>query len=389
MAHLSRSASTPDGEPWNRRRHGTGKARAARSSYEIDRDRIIHSETFRELQDKTQVQSLLHAPPGMSSRTRLNHVIEVAQLARGLARELDADEPLAEAIALAHDLGHPPFGHAGERALRAALVELGEEEWNANVHSLAVVEQIERAFIGFRGLDLTWATREGIARHSTPFDEPVSFGEFAATRHGGLECQIVDAADVLAYVSHDLDDAIANGFVELDTVAGIAPALERLVRDAEERWDREGGAAWPEAERPVVIRRSTIARLIGEVIADLVREANERIAAAGIDGPDDLRHAETRVVAHSPEFERMTAELLRLLSERYYRSPVVAQADRAASELLRGLFDALLAEIDRVPERFRVDSDAIAVATYIASLNDRTATLLADELGVAQTVSMS
>jgi len=355
-----------------------------RVAYAVDADRIVHSGTFRELQYKTQVQSLIHAPPAATFRTRLNHVIEVAQLARRLARDVDANESLSEAIALGHDLGHPPFGHAGERALRAALAEHGSPDWNANVHSLAVVDEVECAFSGFRGLDLTWATREGIARHSTPFDEPVSFGEFADTPNGGIECQIVDAADVLAYLSHDLDDAIADAYISLDELRGISTLLAELLELAEREWDERGHAVWPADDQSLVVRKAVVARLIARSIRDLGNSTRERLEELGLETPEGVRNAAERCVVQSEPYESLTRSLLAALTDRYYRSSDVRESDAGAGQILRELFEALLAEPGRIPTRFKSDNLAVGTGTYVASLNDRTATALAEELGVAQ-----
>lgn len=376
-------AATPDARPWHRRRHGGNGGRRARSSYEVDRDRIVHCGAFRELQHKTQVQSIVSTPAGTTFRTRLNHVLEVAQLARGIARELGATEALAEAIALAHDLGHPPFGHAGERALRSILADHGQSEWNANVHSLAVVDEVEAVFVAFRGLDLTWATREGIARHATPFDEPVSFGEFVQAPQGGLECQIVDAADVLAYLSHDLDDALAQRYIEAAEVAAASPILAELLESAERLWAEQGRRVWPAEERDPLVRRAMVARLIHGSIGDVAAETKERLSRLGIDRPEAVREAPERVVRQSDDYERLTRTLLHLLSERYYRSQDVREADERAERLVRGLFEALIANPDEIPRRFANREPALAVAAYVASLNDRSAWALAERLGLA------
>jgi dGTPase len=377
------TAATPDLAPWNMRRQRAAED-PSRTNFAIDRDRIVHCESFRELQYKTQVQSLLRAAPASIFRTRLNHVIEVAQLARALARGLAADEALVEAIALAHDLGHPPFGHAGERALRAALRRHGAADWNANVHSLAVVDEIECSFVTFRGLDLTWATREGIARHSTPFDEPISFGEFAATPNGGVECQIVDAADVLAYLSHDLDDAVVGSYLTLADVAAVAPLIQELVDEANAAWDAQRDPAWPEEDRETVVRRAVVARLIGRSVRDLVTTSSELLAERGNPGPESVREAGERVVRQSDDYADMTRMLLTLLSDRYYHSPFVREADTEAAEVVEALVEALIERPERLPTRFRETDEAIAVATYVASLNDRSAAALAEKLGLAQ-----
>jgi dGTPase len=377
--------ATPDAAPWNVRNHAPTSSTEGRSSYDVDRDRIIHCETFRELQHKTQVQSLIDAPGATAFRTRLNHVLEVAQLSRGIARTIGATEALSEAIALAHDLGHPPFGHAGERSLRRVLAVHGFEGWNANVHSLDVVDNVEAAFVRFRGLDLTWATREGIARHSTPFDEPVSFGEFTETPHGGLECQIVDASDVLAYLSHDLDDALADEYIGLEEVVETSPILAKIVQEADRSWTTFGRTIWPEAERGLLIRRALIARLIRACIVDIENESQGVIARQALENPESVRATPDRVVTQSKEYAELTQSLLDLLLRRYYRSQNIREADERAERLIRGLFEALLTKASALPPRFRRPESelALSVASYLASLNDRSALELARKLGVA------
>jgi dGTPase len=368
--------------PWNSRRYGGGYPSSARNSFAIDCDRIVHCETFRDLQHKTQVQGLIEAPTG-AFRTRLNHVIEVSQLAIGIAAELDADGTLAKAIALAHDLGHPPFGHAGERALRDALLAHGEPGWDANAHSLAVVDEIECAFIDFRGLNLTWATREGIARHSTPFDEPATHAAFDQTPNGGMECQIADAADILAYLSHDLDDAIRDGFVSLNDLREAGGDVEQLVSEAEGRWGRSL-SPWPEQERARLIRRYVVAKLIERSIKDITAATKVRLEELAIDRPGAVRSCEHRVVVQSPAFAESTTRLLTLLTERYYRSSAVTAADSAATSIILGLFDWYFERPAEIPERFTTDGQAVATANFIASLNDNSAARLAEDLGLVR-----
>jgi dGTPase len=374
--------ATPDTEPWRARVHGSVRAEEVRSSYAVDRDRVIHCDTFRELQHKTQVQAIIGArPSGAFFRTRLNHVIEVAQVARGIATRVGATPDLAESIALAHDLGHAPFGHAGERALSEALREYGESGWNANVHSLAVVERVEAAFVQFRGLDLTWATREGIARHATPFDEPVSFGEFAATPNAGVECQIVDAADVVAYLAHDLDDALSAQYLDIDELASMSDLLADVARIPPSEW---AGAPWPEEVHGAIRRRRLVAKLISRVIGDLAGTTEERVEALGVEAPGEVRECGERVVVQSPEYRELTRRLLELLIARYYRSDHVRESDALAARITKGLFAALMSDPGRVPARFDEESVALRVASYTASLNDRSATELAVELGVIE-----
>jgi dGTPase len=376
-------AATPDAPPWTERAHKQTAPSPARSSFEIDRDRIIHCGTFRELQYKTQVKGLLGPRAPRIPRTRLNHVLEVAQISRGLARSVGANDALAEAIALAHDLGHPPFGHAGERALRAELRSRGFEGWNANVHSLVVVDLIEATFMEFRGLDLTWATREGIARHSTPFDEPVSFGEFAATPNGGLECQIVDVADVFAYLSHDLDDAVASDYLSLDEVRGADALLEDLVTSAEERWAMNRGAVWPEEVGPDLIREWVRSLLIHRLLADTTQSTLVRLEELAWNA-EQVRAAAERVVRPSKTASATISSLLDLLTSRYYRSSDIAATDAAAAGLIAELFDSLVRRPDLIPERFATSDPVTDAATYLASLNDFSAAELAERLMIGR-----
>ena len=376
------TSATPDAAPWNARRHETDGTDPVRSCFAVDRDRIIHSDTFRELQHKTQVQSVASAGRQVGFfRTRLNHVIEVAQIARGLAAGIGANVDLAEAIALAHDLGHPPFGHAGERGLHAALAEHGGGEFNANVHSLAVVDEIEAAFVAFPGLDLTWATREGIARHATPFDVPVSFGEFSSSPNAGLEAQIVDAADVMAYLAHDVDDALRGGFIAASDLDAVAPELVEAAHIPESAWQN---SPWPPEERELIARRKLVAKLISRLIKDLTATTTKRIRALAIDSPEQVRASEERVVVPSPAWEELTRAVLGFLVKHYYRSETVSESDAEAVQLVKALFAALLEEPERIPPRFRAPDVPQRVATYVASLNDRSAIELAETLGVIE-----
>jgi dGTPase len=370
--------ATSEAPPWNVRRHEHRQSAGGRSDYEVDKDRIIHCETFRALQYKTQVQPVAYQSQERF-RTRLNHVIEVAQIARSLAGAIGADEFLAEAIALGHDLGHPPFGHAGERALRKLLRAAGHPEWNANVHSLAVVDFIERSHMRHRGLNLTWATREGIARHATPFDEPVSFGEFADTPNGGVECQIVDAADVIAYLSHDLDDALSGDFVTIEAIATLDDRLESLLEATLRAWEEVGNELWPRGERDALVRKALVSRLIGAVVSETAEESVRRVGAFGIESPTDVRSCQQRVVMAPEPVDRLIRSLLEFLTANYYRSDSVTRADRWGEETIYRLFNFLLEHPDYVPERFTSEDRALSVAHYLISLDDQSAGRLAED----------
>lgn len=377
--------ATPDTPPWSLRRH-TGAPDGSRGAYEIDCDRIVHSESFRELQYKTAVRSptalLLPDAPPPRFRTRLNHVLEVAQLARGLARALGANERLAEGIALAHDLGHPPFGHAGERALADAVRQHGGDTWNANLHSLTVIDELECSFVGFRGLDPTWAIREGLARHATPFDVPTAEGEFFETASSGLESQIADVADYLAYIAHDLDDALAAHLIELEELTAVSPETAQIVADAERAWREHGRGVWPEEERETVTRRRIVAKLIAYSCSAVEQESRDRLRRIE-PRPEAIRALTARAVAGDDEWIGATQRLLRLLIDRYYRSEEVREADAEAEVLIRETFSRFVASPKLIPERFRSADVVLDVAAYLASLNDFSVLAAARSLGIA------
>jgi dGTPase len=378
------ACATPDRAPYNARRAAAHAPPPApdRSSFEVDRDRVVHCESFRALQQKTQVRSPLRLGEGVRFRTRLNHTLEVAQLARSLARLLGADEPLAEAVALAHDLGHPPFGHAGERGLAAALRERGLHGWDANQHSLAVVDELEAGYVALRGLNLTWATREGIARHTTPYDVPLADGELASTPAAGLEAQAVDLADVLAYVTHDLDDALASELTTLDQLRALAPELEEIVAGVEREWTGRSASLWPAQSRDELLRRRLVATLIGRALHDAA--AHSAPALAALASADAVRARPERSVRSSPAWEAVAEQLRRHLAAAYWGSAEVRAADAAGERLLRGLTHRLASEPALVPPRFRRHGDARDAAAFLAWHDDRTALELARRLDVTR-----
>ena len=259
----------------------------------------------------------------------------------------------------------------------------GRDGWNANVHSLDVVDTVEVAFVAFRGLNLTFAAREGIARHSTPFDEPVSFGEFVSTPNAGLESQIVDVADVFAYLSHDLDDAVAGEYVTWHDLDSL-PSITALVEAAEQAWERSRPRVWPDEERETLVRKRVVATLVNRLIQDTGAHSNQLLQEHGIRSPSDVRASAERLVVPPAALASLIQSLLAALTERYYRSAAVAGADEKAKYVMSQLLAALVAMPDQVPVRFRDgDDDVIAAATYLASLNDLAAIELARRLGIA------
>lgn len=256
-----------------------------RSIYQRDRDRIIHSTAFRRLEYKTQV-FVNHE--GDYYRTRLTHTLEVSQIARSIARALGLNEDLVEAIALAHDLGHTPFGHAGEDALSQLMKNHGG--FDHNLHGLRVVDYLERRYPTFRGLNLTWEVREGIVKHSTAFDKPHKIKEFNPEESPTLETQVVDIADEIGYDAHDLDDGVTSGLLNEDDLRKVA-----LWKGADEQIKK----AFPEIDSE--IRKYQIIRhLINLHASNLIDETKKRIKKYRIDSPKKVREKKFKIVCFSP-----------------------------------------------------------------------------------------
>jgi dGTPase len=348
-----------------------------RSPFQRDRDRIIHSNAFRRLKHKTQV-FVRHE--GDHYRTRLTHSLEVAQVARSLARPLGLDEDLAEALALAHDLGHPPFGHAGERALNNALAAHGGFDHNAQ--SLRVVTELERRYPRFDGLNLSFETLEGLAKHNGPLigaqaeREPLAWAVTAFPQHAaldlslfaGLEAQVAAVSDDIAYDCHDLEDGLRAGLIALDElreVALTAPILAAI--DAE----------YPQLDAARRVHE-LIRRLISLLIFDVLGETARRIEAACVASADDVRRAGRDLAGFSPGLGEAEAALKRFLFARLYRSDAVLVPVRQAERLVLDLFEAYSAEPGRMPDGWGrdlaesdVDAGARRIGDYIAGMTDR------------------
>jgi dGTPase len=343
-----------------------------RTCYQRDRDRIIHSAAFRRLKHKTQV-FVQHE--GDYYRTRLTHSLEVAQIARSLARVLALDEDLAEAIALAHDLGHTPFGHAGEEALSAATAAFGGFDHNA--HALKLVTQLEHRYASFDGLNLTWETLEGLVKHNGPLSaealaEPIADFErqwpLELSTWPGLEAQIAALADDVAYVNHDLDDGLRAGLFSIDdlTSAPLAAAHVRLVL-----------ASYGELELGRFIGE-IVHRLMSALVMDLLSETRSRIAAGGVESVGAVRAQAGPLAAFRPEVAAEIAALKGFLFERMYRHPRVLEPMRKARQVVRELFASFSAEPKLLPADWaaacgaRGDAATAAVVRdYIAGMTDR------------------
>jgi dGTPase len=346
-------------------------ASATRTPFQRDRDRIIHSSAFRRLRYKTQV---FVAPDGDHFRVRLTHSLEVAQIARTLARALGLDEDLTEALALAHDLGHPPFGHSGEDALEAALAPYGGFDHNAQ--TLRIVTKLENRYPGWDGLNLSWETLEGLAKHNGPIYEPTwALAETDAAwpldlaSHAGLEAQVAALADDIAYDNHDLDDGIRAGLFSVEDVAAAVPFTAQS-------WARVK-ARWP----AVSARRRLVPELvrdqIGRMTDDLLTETRARIAETGPRSVADVRAAGRSLVALSPAMRAETAALKAFLRDHMYRHPHVAALRDPSKLVVAGLFAALHADPGAMPADWAAATPADEpgrarhVADFIAGMTDR------------------
>ena len=336
--------ATPATPPWSDRPHAVGETtHDPRPPFARDRDRILHSASFRRLQYKTQVYIVSE---GDYYRTRITHCLEVAQLARALARNLGLCEDLAEAIALGHDVGHTPFGHAGERALDESLRQAGlEEGWNSNTHSLRVLDELEFQHPAHPGLNLTYATRQGIARHRTPFDEPAR--AFDDDPQPTPEAQAVNLADRLAYVAHDVEDAIFGGLLPLEAVeTGKEPGLalwQSCLTAARAEFSQAGQDA--NVVRAPEWRRRLLQRARRSFINTAVRSAcdeTRRRLADGIRRQADILAATRPTVALPATLDAEFDALADFLLRHVYRAPVVARQNHRERHILQAIFSALI-----------------------------------------------
>jgi dGTPase len=342
-----------------------------RSPWQRDRDRIIHSSAFRKLQYKTQV-FVNHE--GDFYRTRLTHSIEVAQIARSVARMLGLDEDLTEALALAHDLGHPPFGHAGEEALAAAMKPFGGFDHNAQ--SLRVVTLLESRYAAFDGLNLTWETLEGLAKHNGPLRKPPAYVADYDEKHRlelhtypSTEAQVAAMADDVAYHSHDLDDGLRAQLFEVGDI-GHLPVVGEAVAEA-----RRASLDVP----PPRLRHETIRRVINALVTDLIAETRCRLAALDPADADAVRRAKKPVVAFSPAMAEANRVIKEFLFARMYRHWRVNRMTAKARRVTADLFTQFCAAPGLLPDDWRGRAGdvggtaraAVAVADYIAGMTDR------------------
>ena len=347
---------------------------ATRTTYARDRDRIIHCTPFRRLKGKTQV---FIAHEGDHYRTRLTHSLEVAQIARSLAAGLGLDHDLAEAVALAHDLGHPPFGHAGEDRLKALM-----EPWagfDHNVQTFRIVTRLERRYPAFLGLNLSWETLEGVIKHNGPIshrlDEPawravaeyLELWDLRPATFASLEAQVAAVADDIAYNNHDVDDGLQAGLFglqELEAVPLVGPILRGVRAD------------WPTLDDRM-IGIEAVRRMIGAMIDDVMGETRRRLAAHGVETPEDVRVAQRSMVQFSEGMIQDLARLRAFLFERMYRHDRINLMRDRAGRTIDDLFRRYMDDTGEMPAEWAeravaggVERRARSVCDYIAGMTD-------------------
>lgn len=341
---------------------------ASRTEFQRDRDRIIHSAAFRRLEYKTQVFVNYE---GDLFRTRLTHSLEVAQIARSVGRNLHLNEDLIEAIALAHDLGHTPFGHAGQDALNACMQGYGGFEHN--LQSLRVVDALEQRYGAFDGLNLTFETREGILKHCS-LENAARLGaigqRFIDRKRPSLEAQLVDLSDAIAYNNHDIDDGLRSGLLTIEQLNEV---------DLFARHWHEVGAVFPGISGRRAIYE-TVRRMINALIVDLIQTSEARIAQAQPASLDDVRSAGT-LIAFSDPMREDAALMKHFLHENLYRHYLVNRMSTKARHIITALFDAFMEEPNLLPPDHRLpagqndlQAQARKIADYIAGMTDRYAT---------------
>ena len=352
------------------RRHGADPSRGhVRDAFQRDRDRIIHSIAFRRLNGKTQV---FVAPDGDHFRVRLTHSLEVAQIGRTIARGLRLNEDLTEAICLAHDIGHPPFGHAGEDALKAATLAAGGFDHNG--HTLRVLTALESPYPSFAGLDLSWETLEGLAKHNGPVrrpgwalatadaDFPLDLGSRAS-----LEAQVAAIADDIAYDNHDIDDGLRAGLIDRDALLAV-PIVAESARIVATRFPGLG---------PDALAREVVRTGIGRMVEDVLAESRRRITEAGITSADDIRAWPHALVGFSPAMATAERGLKRVLYAELYHHPQLLTLSRATQDVVTGLMSAYAADPDLLPPAWRAGLPADEpwrtrhLADFVAGMTDR------------------
>ncbi|MFQ5739369.1 MAG: deoxyguanosinetriphosphate triphosphohydrolase [Acidobacteriota bacterium] len=351
-----------------------------RLEYQRDRDRIIHTKAFRRLEKKTQVFA-----PHLSDhfRNRLTHTIEVTQIARTISQALGLNSNLSEALALSHDIGHPPFGHTGEKELNRLMLNY-DSGFDHNLHALRIVEDFEEKYTSFRGLNLTFEVREGIVKHSRDYGAEqksyIDISEYRLSQRPPLEAQLIDLADEIAYSSADLDDGYDSGLLDLDNIIAHTQLFRRLFSKLEVR---HGGA-------PEKLRVSeTISRLINALVSNLIDCTARQLATHRIESVEAVREFSTRLVGFDPEMAHLNQELKQFLKDALYNDKALRQAHDSARRRVSTLFEYYRQEPPRLPahHRDRVPSLPLhrVVCDYIAGMTDDYAQSQLSHIGTHRT----
>ncbi len=336
-----------------------------RNDFQRDRDRVIHARAFRRLEAKTQVFTRRYSD---HFRNRLTHTLEVSQVSRTIAGALDLNVDLAEALALVHDIGHPPFGHAGEKALDAAMREHGLF-FDHNLHALRIVEDFEQRYAAFRGLNLTFEVREGIIKHSHDYDakQHPELAEYLLDQRPPLEAQLIDLTDEIAYNTADLDDGYEAHLLSLEEIREGIPAFERFYREVEQ--------IYPTAPAKLKFNE-TLKRILNRFVGDLITNTRTRLQQAKIQTLDDVRNHRERLAAFSPIVEAERKQSKDFLYENLYFSSALAGEKDDAERVVGELFTYWMDHPDALPHNYRdkvekkEDSLPRVICDYIAGMTD-------------------
>jgi dGTPase len=334
-----------------------------RNDFQRDRDRVIHARAFRRLEAKTQVFTRRYSD---HFRNRLTHTLEVSQVSRTIAGALALNVDLVEALALVHDIGHPPFGHAGEKALDTAMREHGLF-FDHNLHALRIVEDFEQRYAAFRGLNLTFEVREGIIKHSHDYsaDEHPELAEYLLDQRPPLEAQLIDLTDEIAYNTADLDDGYEAHLLSLEQIREGVPAFERFYREVEQ--------LYPTAPEKLKFNES-LKRVLNRFVSDLITNTQSRVERAKIQTLDDVRHHPERLAAFSPEVESERKQSKNFLYENLYYSPSLAEEKEDAERIVKELFAFWMTNPKTLPpnyqEKSKQDSLPRVICDYIAGMTD-------------------
>ncbi|HXO44910.1 MAG TPA: deoxyguanosinetriphosphate triphosphohydrolase [Candidatus Cybelea sp.] len=334
-----------------------------RNDFARDRDRIIHSRAFRRLEAKTQVFTVRFSD---HFRNRLTHTLEVAQIARTVAGALRINTDLAEALALVHDIGHPPFGHAGERQLDRRMREHGDR-FDHNLHALRIVEQFEQRYLDFPGLNLTFEVREGIVKHSRdyPAAEFPSLAEYLLTQRPPLEAQIIDLVDEIAYNTADLDDAFEAHILDFDQLRAEVPVFGSIYEEVER--------GHPQGSQKLKFNE-TLKRILDLLATDLIENTRRQVEASGVKTVEDVRGQKNRLAGFSPAVAEQDAVLKQFLGARVYSHPAIAEERGRSVGALDALFGFFLAHPERMPKHYAdlagSEPRHRIVCDYIAGMTD-------------------